>query len=93
MQLDRARGLGGRLVEAGPAEREVLEGEAKRLGVRELALEEVEAGLECRELLVGQLERRQEVALRAQPVELLARELVALESSGTPSASSSARSE
>ena len=78
VQLDRASRLRRRLLEARPAEREVLQRETQRLGVRELALEQVEAGLKRRELLVGQLERRQEVALRAQPVELFARELVAL---------------
>ena len=67
-----------RLLEARPAEGEVLEREAERLRVGELALEEIETGLERGELLVGQLERRQEVALGAQAVELLARELVAL---------------
>ena len=78
MELDGARGLGRRLVEAGPAEREVLQRQAQRLRVGELALEQIEARLQRRELLVGQLERRQEVALGAQPVELLAGELVAL---------------
>ncbi len=67
-----------RLREARAAEREVLQRQPQRLGVGELALEQVEAGLERRELVVGQLERRQEVALRAHVVELLARVLVAL---------------
>ena len=60
------------------AEREVLEREPQRLGVREAALEQVEAGLERRELVVVEVERRQEVALGAEGVELLAGELVAL---------------
>ena len=78
VELDGARGLRRASLEAGPAEREVLEREPERLRVRELALEEVEARLERGELLVGELQRRQEVPLGAQPVELLARELVAL---------------
>ena len=60
------------------AEREVLQREPQRLGVGELALEQVEAGLQRRELVVGQLERRQEVALGAHAVELLAGVLVPL---------------
>src|SRR4029077_2729778 len=76
--LDAERGVGRRLREAGPAEREVLQREAQRLGVRELSLEQVERGLEGRELLVLELELRQEVLLRAQRVQLLAGELVAL---------------
>ena len=78
VELHGARGLGRRLVEAGPAEREVLQCQSQRLRVGELALEQIEAGLQRRELFVGQLERGQEVALGAEPVELLARELVAL---------------
>ena len=78
MQLDGSPGLRRRRVEPRTAEREVLERQAERFRVGELALEQIEAGLERRELLVGQLERRQEVALRAQAVQLLAGELVAL---------------
>src|SRR5438477_12326874 len=78
MQLDGARGLGWGLVEARPAEGEVLQRETERLRVRELPFEQIQAGLQRRELLVGQLQRRQEVPLRAQPVELFAGELVAL---------------
>ncbi len=70
--------LGGRLREAGAAERQVLQGEPERLGVRELPLEVVERGLQRRELVVVELEALEEVVLRAQGVELLARELVAL---------------
>ena len=76
-QLDRGRlgpGVGAR---PGPAEREVLEGEAQRLGVRELPLEQVKAGLERRQLVVGELDRREEVLLLAEAVELLRGELVA----------------
>ena len=55
-ELDGRRlgpGVGAR---PGPAEREVLEREPQRLGVGELALEQVEAGLERRQLVV--VERR-----------------------------------
>jgi hypothetical protein len=55
-----------------------LEREPERLGVGELAFEQVEARLEGGELVVGQVQLGQEVALRAQGVELFARELVAL---------------
>jgi hypothetical protein len=78
VELDRARGLCGGVLEARTAEREVLKGEAEWLRVGELALQEIQACLESSQLLVGQLEWRQEIPLRAQPVELLARELVAL---------------
>ena len=78
--LDPAGGAGRRGGErAGrAAEREVLQREAQRLGVREAALEQEEAGLEGGELFVVELELRQEVALGAERVELLAGELVAL---------------
>ena len=76
--LDAHGGLRRRLREARAAEREVLEREPERLGIGELPLEQVEAGLQRGELLVGQLERRQEVALRAHVVELLAGVLVPL---------------
>ena len=76
--LDAARRLGQRLGEPGPAEGEVLEREPQRLGVGELALEQVQRGLERRELLVLELELRQEVLLGAKRVQLLAGELVAL---------------
>ena len=81
-ELDRGRlrpGVGAR---PRPAEREVLEREPQRLGIRELALEQVEAGLERRQLVVGELDRRQEVLLLAQAVELLRRELVAARRDG-----------
>src|SRR5262249_38096207 len=62
----------------GPAQGEVLEREPQRLGVREPAFEQVEACLERRELVVVELERRQEVALGTEGVERLACVLVAL---------------
>ena len=67
-----------RLVEARPAEREVLQREPERLGVGELPLEQVERGLQRRELVVVELELGEEVVLGAQRVQLLARELVPL---------------
>jgi hypothetical protein len=77
--LDPQRGGGRRLVrQCRPTEREVLEREPERLRIRELALEQVEAGLERGELVVGQLQLGQEVVLRAERVQLLARELVTL---------------
>ena len=77
--LDADGRCGRRLVgEPGPAERKVLEREPQRLRVREFPLEEVEAGLERGQLVVGQVERRQEVALGAERVQLLAGELVTL---------------
>ena len=76
--LDADGGLGWRLGEARPAQREVLESKTERLRVRELPLEEVEAGLERGELVVGELERRQEVVLGAERVQLLPGELVSL---------------
>ena len=54
--LDAHGGLGRLLVEAGPAESEVLEREAQRLRVGELALEHVERGLQRRELVLLELE-------------------------------------
>ena len=71
-------GLGRRVAEAGAAEREVLQREPQRLGVRELPLEQVQARQERGELVVGELELRQEVVLGAERVELLAGELVPL---------------
>ena len=79
---DALGGLGRRLREAGAPEREVLEREAERLRVRELSLEVVERGLERRQLVVVELEAVEEVVLRAQRVELLARELVPLRLEG-----------
>jgi hypothetical protein len=76
--LHAARRLGRRLAEARPSECEVLEREPQRLRVRELALEQVEGGLEGSEFLILELELGQEVLLRAECVQLLACELVAL---------------
>ncbi len=58
------------------AEREALEREPERLGVRELPLEQVEARLQGGEFGVRELERGQEVLLGGQDVQLLARQLV-----------------
>ena len=66
--LHAARGLGRRLGEPRPPEREVLEREPQRLGVRELSLEQVKRGLQRRELVVVELELRQEVLLGPQRV-------------------------
>ncbi len=71
-------GLRWSLCEAWPAEREVLEREPEGFRVRELPLQQVEAGLERRELVVGELEGREEVVLGAERVELLARKFVTL---------------
>ena len=76
--VDALGRLRRRRIETGAAEGEVLKREPERLGVGELALEQVEAGLQRRQLVVGQLELGEEVALGAQGVQLLARELVAL---------------
>ena len=75
---DALGGVGARLVEPGPAEREVLQREPQRLGVGELAVEVEERRLERRELVVLEVEAVEEVVLGAQGVELLAGELVAL---------------
>ncbi len=93
MTRTRSAVVGRRVAEARAAEREVLEREPQRLGVRELPLERVERRLQRGELVVVELELVEEVVLRAERVELLAGELVALRVSGTPSAVSSARSE
>jgi hypothetical protein len=60
------------------AEREVLEREPKRLGVRELPLQHVERRLQRGELVVVDVELGEEVLLGAERVQLLAGELVAL---------------
>ena len=62
----------------GAAEREVLQRKPQRLGVGETTFEQEEAGLQRGQLLVVELELGQEVALRAQRVQLFAGELVAL---------------
>ena len=76
--LDALLGARAGLGEAGTAEREVLEREPQRLGVGEAALEQVERRLQRRQLVLLQLQLRQEVALGAERVQLLAGELVAL---------------
>ena len=76
--LDPQGALGRGLELRRPAEREVLEREAQRLRVGELAVEEVERDLEGGELLVVEVELGQEVLLGAERVELLAGELVPL---------------
>ena len=76
--LDAERALGGGLELRRPAEREVLERQAQRLGVGELAVEQVQRDLERGQLLVVEVELRQEVLLGAERVQLLAGELVAL---------------
>ena len=72
---DLGRGVVGRVR---APEREILEGQAQRLGVGELPVEQVHGGRQRGQLGVVQLERRQEVVLLQQAVELLAREVVAL---------------
>ena len=62
--LDPKRGVGRRFREAAAPEREVLQREPQRLRVRELSFEQVERGLQRRELFVLELELRQEVLLR-----------------------------
>ena len=74
----QAHAGGGVLARVRPAEREVLQGEPQWLGVRELALEQVDARRESCELGIGQVQRGQEVLLALQRVQLLAGELVAL---------------
>ena len=66
------------IAEAWAAEGEVLESEPQRLGIGELAFQQIKGGLESRELVVVELELAQEVVLGAERVELLAGELVAL---------------
>ena len=75
---DALGGRGGRVPEPGPTEREVLQREAERLGVCELPLERVERRLQRGQLVLLQVELVEEVVLRAERVELLARELVPL---------------
>ena len=62
----------------GAAEREVLERQAQRLGVRELAVQQVHGGRERGQLGVAEVEAGQEVVLLQERVQLLAREVVAL---------------
>ncbi len=76
--FDADGGLRGVVAEALAPEREVLERQPQRLGIGELPLEQIERGLESCELVVRQLQLGEEVVLRPEGVELLARELVAL---------------
>jgi len=76
--LDTHRGLGRSVRKARAAERQILQGQPQRLGVRKLSLQQVEGRLQGGELVVLEVELRQEVVLRAERVELLPRELVAL---------------
>src|ERR1051325_10461155 len=76
--LDAHRRLCRRLGETRATESEVLQREAKRLRVGELAFEQVQRGLQRGELVVRQLQRGEEVPLGAHVVELLAGVLVAL---------------
>ena len=78
--LDAHRSRGRRAVARarGTSEREVLQREAERLRVGEAPLEQVQARLQRRELVVVELERRQEVAFGAEGVELFTGVLVAL---------------
>ena len=68
----------GRLELSRAPEGQVLEREPQRLRVGELPFEEVERRLERGQLVLLELQLRQEVLLGAQRVELLAGELVAL---------------
>ena len=74
-QGDLGRGVVGRVR---AAQREVLQRQAQRLRVRELAVQQVHGGRQRGELGVVEVERGQEVVLLQQPVELLAGEVVAL---------------
>ncbi len=78
--LDAHSGCRGRALEhtGGAAEREVLQREPQGLGVGKSPFQQVQAGLERGQLVVVEVERRQEVALGTERVELLAGELVAL---------------
>ncbi len=62
----------------GAAECEVLEREAQRLGIGELAVQQVHGGRERGQLGVAEVEAGQEVVLLQERVQLLAREVVAL---------------
>ncbi len=56
---------------AGPSPGDLLQRQPQRLGVGELPVEQVQRGLQRRQLLVGELDRGQVEALRAQRVALL----------------------
>ena len=67
------RRVGRRVLEAGPAEGEILQREPQWLGVRELALEVVERRLQGGELVVVEIESVEEVVLRPQACRALRR--------------------
>ena len=68
---ERDRALVGRVQRARAAPGDLLQREAQRLGVGELAVEQRERGLQAGELLVGERDRREVEVLRAQRVVLL----------------------
>jgi len=76
--LDPKGRVGRRLGESGAAEGEVLQREPERLGVGELALQQVERRLQGGQLIVLEIELGEEVGLGAHRVQLLARVLVTL---------------
>jgi hypothetical protein len=61
----------GRAQRAGAPPRDLLQRQPQRLGVREFAVQQAERGLQRRELLVGERDRRQVEVLGAQRVVLL----------------------
>ena len=69
-ELDVDRGGVALLEGAGTPPGDLLEGQAKRLGVGELAVQQHQRGAKRRQLAVGELDRRQVVILRRQRVEL-----------------------
>ena len=68
---ERHRVLFGRAEWARATPRDLLEREPQRLGVGELAVEQVQRGLEAGEFLVGELDRRQVEVLGRERVRLL----------------------
>ena len=70
------RALGGRAERARAAPGELLQREPQRLGVRELAVEQAQRGLQRRELGVGELDRGEEEGLGRERVVLLLGEAV-----------------
>ena len=68
---ERDRALLGRAQRARAAPGDLLQREAQRLGVGELAVEQAQRGLQRGELLVGERDRREVEVLRAQRVVLL----------------------
>ena len=67
----RDRALLGGAQRAGTPPRDLLQRQAQRLGVGEFAVQQMQRGLERRELLVGEGDRRQVEVLRTQGVVLL----------------------